>query len=88
MTLQVSNLDDSDFGYYKCVAINSLGRAEIFIEVKGTFEEEYQATDYEKGQHNNPERVIDTIACATVCTNYLKCICVSYCVCAEKWTLL
>ena len=35
MKLQIFNLAEEDFGYYKCVALNSLGRAERFIEIKG-----------------------------------------------------
>ena len=43
MTLQVSNLETEDFGYYKCVALNSLGRDEKFIELKG--KEKFHALD-------------------------------------------
>lgn len=33
ITLNIYDLADDDFGYYKCVALNSMGKSERFVEV-------------------------------------------------------
>ncbi|XP_067936456.1 neuronal growth regulator 1-like [Watersipora subatra] len=38
LTLTIVNLELSDFGYYRCVAINALGKAEKYIELKAKAE--------------------------------------------------
>lgn len=37
MSMYIHELNDEDFGYYKCVGINMLGREEKFIELTGVY---------------------------------------------------